>query len=200
MWSPLGISAALSVVITIALTWSRPPELQQAIDVARRVAFVLALGAPFILDDPAASTLAGSPTSLLARRSIRLGIGVCAIAPIWGAILAYAAVRMDGGGLPLGALTLEFAAMLMVGFVISVASIAGGYFGGPSGAVALFLLSWALPFIPHRWGLLSGVPGDTEWGAAHLRWGLVVVVGALFTLSFSLDPARRRLRARVRHA
>jgi fluoroquinolone transport system permease protein len=200
MWSPLCASAALSVVLVAALTWSRPPELQQIIDIVRRSGFFLALGAPFLLEDPAASTIASSPTTLFERRCLRLGIGVGAVAPAWAAILGYAAVRMDGGGLPVGALTLEFVAILMVGFVLSAGSIARGYAGGPSGAVALFLLSWALPWMPNRWTLLGGAPGDRAWAAAHLRWAAAVAVALCLTIAFSLDPSRRGLRARFRHA
>jgi hypothetical protein len=199
MWSPVCASAALSVGLVVALTWSRPPELQQIIDIVRRAGFFLALGAPFLLEDPAATTIASSPTTLFVRRSLRLGIGIGAIVPVWAAILGYAAVRMDGGGLPAGALTLEFAAILMIGFVLSVGSIARGYAAGPSGAVALFLLSWALPWVPHRWALLGGAPGDGEWAAAHLRWAVAVAVALCLTIAFSLDPARRGLRARFRH-
>jgi hypothetical protein len=200
MWSPLCASAALAVGLVVALTWSRPPELQQIIDIVRRAGFFLALGAPFLLEDPAASTIASSPTTLFVRRSLRLGIGICAIVPVWAAILGYAALRMDGGALPVGALTLEFAAILMVGFVLAAGSIARGYAGGPSGAVALFLLSWALPWLPHRWTLLGGSPGDDEWAAAHLRWALAVSLALCLTIAFSLDPARRGLRARFRHS
>jgi hypothetical protein len=200
MWSPLCASAALSVGLVVALTWSRPPELQQIIDIVRRSGFFLALGAPFLLEDPAAPTIASSPTTLLVRRGLRLGIGFGAIAPVWAAILGYAAVRMDGGGLPVGSLTLEFAAMLMVGVVVAAGSIARGYAGGPSGAVALFLLSWTLPWIPRRWTLLGGAPGDGEWAAAHLRWAVALAVALCFTIAFSVDPARRGLRARFRHA
>ena len=199
MWSPSGASAAISTGLVVALTWNHPPELQQTIDIVRRAGFFLALGAPFLLEDPAASTIESSPTTLFVRRSLRLGIGISAIIPVWAAIIGYAAVRMDGGGLPVGALTLEFAAILMVGSVLAAGSIALGYPGGPSGSVALFLLSWALPWMPHRWTLLGGAPGDAEWAAAHLRWAAAVAMALGLTIAFSLDPARRGLRARFRH-
>ena len=197
-WTPLVASAVLAMTVAVAATFVRAPDPFQAIDVLRRAGVFLALGTAFFMDDPAAVTVASMPATLLARRSLRLAIGLSVVVSVWAAVVGYVAVRMNGGGLPVGALTLETGAALMVGFAVAAVAISNGYAGGPSGAVSLFLLSWLMPLIPARWSLVAGAPGDADWSAAHLRWGVVLVVATATTLALSLDPARRRIFRQLR--
>jgi len=198
-WTPLCASAVLSLSVVVGMTLTRRPELPQILMVVRLAGVLLSLGAPFVLDDPAAATVASAPLTLLERRGLRGGLAFAAVLPVWALILGYAAVRMDGG-LPLAAFTLETSAWLAFSFVVAAASIARGHIGGPSGAVALLLAHWSLPLIPERWSPLAGAPGQPGWGSAHLRWGAVLVAALCVTIVLSLDPARAKMRARLRRA
>ena len=50
--------------------------------------------------------------------------------------------------------------------------------------------------IERYWELFPGSAGDPRWGAAHVRWALILVVAIVVLVRLSQDPARR---SRITH-
>jgi fluoroquinolone transport system permease protein len=183
-WLPILPAGALAL-LAIALA-ARTPD---AGFVAPRLAAVaLALGSAFVLDDPATELLACSPTPLWVRRLVRVGVLLPLLGLLWAAVLGRGGLAV----LPVGALTLELAAMVTVTLALSAWAALrsgdglGGRAGGP-GLLALLPLAWQA----HLW---AGIPGDPQWAVAHRRWLATLVAAAALLLWASLDPGRSPVR------
>ena len=190
-WGPLagGGVTALAVVV-----WLRTRDAGAAglIGGLRIGAVLLAAGAAFALDDPAATTLASSPTPLSARRSLRLALALGACSAGWAAMLAIA-----GGPTHPAAAGLSVEAAGMLALALAAASVAapwipnglGGLAGGPT--LVSFLLA-AMIVQQHwpQWGLLE-LPGTPAWEAAQVRWLVVACAGGTLVALAGLDPAGR---------
>ena len=180
-WTPLASGGALALAL-LALT-------DQGLTELRLAGIGICVGAAFILDDAAAVTVAYSPTTLLARRSLRIALALAPLAAL-SALLSWFA----GSAASLG-VSLELAAMLAV--TLAAAAIAARIRGDGRGGVAagpalLTLLAAAFLLLPPRWGLFPAVPRDPSWTAAHQRWALILLAGVLCLLRASRSPARKR--------
>lgn len=169
----------------------------EGIDLIRRAALFAVAGFPILMDDPAAPTIAASPVTMWARRSLRLAASTIAAIVGWGALITLVSLRSTGV-LPLWWLLFETLTMMAIG--VAAGLVAGGRAGqgGVSGAAALITFSFAVPLVPARWSLTAGAPGDPVWAAAHARWGVVLVASCVMIAALSADPARRRVRSRRR--
>lgn len=197
-WGPLagGCVTALAVVV-----WLRTRDAGTAglIGGLRIGAVLLAAGAAFALDDPAAATLASSPTPLRCRRSLRLALALGASFTTWTAMLWIAGSTAHPAA---GGLTVEAAGMLAVALAASslaapwMANGLGGLAGGPT--LVSFLL--AAVVVQQRWPhwTLLAFPGTPAWEAAQIRWLVLAGVGSTLVALAALDPARRPLRPRRR--
>ncbi len=168
----------------------------------RVTAFLLAAGAAFALDDPAATTLAASPTGLAARRGQRLML----VAPVWAVVWALAVTATQVAwphGVPVAAATLEAAGMLALAVAaaaIAVPHVAEGRGGVVAGPVLTLAMMSALlaQFLYPRWATLFAFsPGAPEWQASHTRWTVLLVAGIVALVVTSLDPARRSTSSKV---
>lgn len=174
----------------------------------RMAALALCLGAVFVLDDPAAVTVASVPSSLRYRRSLRMALIAPLIATAWAGQLAYVVLhttsllhRDTEGLFPFWSLTLEMVAMMMTGLAIAALATRRGAegLGGVAAGPTLLLLFGASMFLPHRWTLFPASLDDPQWVAAHVRWAIIAVLATLLFAYFSRDPAARRtVRPRLR--
>ena len=186
-WLPLLPAGALALAV---LSFDGPVLLQ-----LRLAALALCVGAAFVLDDPAAETLATSPSSLPFRRLVRVALVLPLVAALWALVLWYAGTGFDA------ALTLELAAMLAVTLAaaaFAIPRLADGR-GGAAAAPSLLVLMGASTFaLPDAWTLFAQGPSDPRWAGSHARWTVVLLAAVAGLVYASLDPARsRRLGARA---
>ena len=186
-WQP-SIGAAALTALLIAWQADAMHDQSDALRALRGVTVVLALGAAFLLDDPAADTLAASPTSLAWRRSTRLAAATLLVGLPWtGAVLT---AQIRGADLPVARLTLELAAMVTLALA-GAAGLTRWADAREPGVLAVPLvagMTLALFRVPERWALLV-YPGP-EWGPAHQRWALVLGLAVCLLLACNQDPAR----------
>lgn len=194
-WLPLLGAAAIAGVAM----WLIDPAGDEvaALTALRLTAFLLAAGAAFALDDPAATTLASSPTALSVRRWHHLMPLGLAWAALWAVALATANALGGDGGISVAAPTLEAAGMLTL--ALAVAAIAmpyvpegrGGIVAGPALTLAMLGALVAQTLHPGLATLFPLSPTASEWGASHARWALLLVASTVAIVIASLDPARR---------
>jgi hypothetical protein len=137
-------------------------------------AIALCLGAAYLFDDPAASTLQSSPVTLLLRRALRLALATPLFLASWSVVLW----RVDGPD-PVGR-TLELGGPLTLTLATAAAV----------GATLASALPLAFPLadrlLPSGWRLFGTGSPDRLWLLALALAGLVGVWA-------SLDPARNSL-------
>ncbi|GGX29140.1 ABC transporter [Streptomyces malachitofuscus] len=165
-----------------------------AVTSLRASAVAFALGAAFLLDDPARNTTAAVPTRRVVRHGLRLAL-MAPVAALWwtGALLLVPRELRP----PAAGITVEAAAVLVLALTGAAFAIHRGDGARPGQAVAGFLLASAVlgPLLsPGSWALFV-TPDDPRWAAAHDRWALllcaVLAAGALC----AAEPVRRfRLR------
>lgn len=194
--TPLAPVLGASVLAATTLTLMVRPWAGGAVDLAAvRLAVVLiALGAVFALDDPAAATLSASPTSLPRRRAAAVAVAgaaaaIAVVAVSVGVAAAGSGLRVDGAG----RVAIEAAAIGALGLSASAWRIRrrGGGSGAPAGIglVAIFFLgSKFLGQVDPRFDLLApggGTPVNRALWLAVLAWSTFALVW------LSRDPASR---------
>ena len=202
-WLPMAVGAALGLAIVLvpeALTTKLTGS--QLTDLLRIAATCLALGAAFVLDDPATRSTPTVPTSRLARNLTRVLIALPALALCWAVTLGLAkatAHHPAAGNVPAAALTLE-AATLVAAAVALAAATARFSSDGNTGvftAPAVLLLIAVIWFLPHRVAIVVP-PGDPHWAAAHQRWAALLAAALVAFLWTSHEgtggPARGAVR------
>jgi fluoroquinolone transport system permease protein len=188
-WAPLagGALVALALLAVLRVRDAGPNTMVGAL---RLGAVLVAAGAAFALDDPAASTLASSPTPLRTRRSLRLLPGVAVCAGVWASLLALAGEEVTPFA---GALTVE--AIGMLGLTWAAAAVATGSAGGPA-LLFVLLAAGMVDAVSPQWKThLLVPPGDPAWATAHWRWLALAITGALVIAWTTRDPAGGRHRA-----
>lgn len=165
----------------------------------RVLALFAAAGVAYVVDDPAGSTLAASPTTRAWRRGTRVVVAALGAGALWvGALLILTAW---GQSLPAGAaggLALEAAALAAV--AVAVALWAGDRApdgrGGSVAAPALLVGMLAALVIqrlqPRLLTLLPFSPDDPSWVPAHGWWALILSLAALVVVRCCQDPATPR--------
>lgn len=199
-WVPLLGATAASVGLLCVLLYPNGGSTATSLASLRLAALLLSAGAAFALDDPAASTLAPSPTSPLARQALRLGVLLATLAALWTALVVVASVLagVAPSALPVGAVTLEASAMLAFALAVTAAAhrTTDGR-GGVAGSSALLLAMLAALIGQQRWPrhltLFPFDASDPAWALAHVRWAGVLVVAVVVLAAASSDPARRPL-------
>ena len=183
-WGPLLGGAALGLAI-VHFSSGDPGSLMLRL---RLSAVLLCAGAAYVVDDPAARTLACSPTPLLDRRAFRVAGAVVAAGASWGALLVDVRWVAGPGGWAPASLTLQAAALLTVALTMAVLAsrVAPDGRGGVAGSAAVLVLALLAVALPDRWSPFSlGEAGSSNRPALLLAVGLVAFVWT------SLDPARR---------
>jgi hypothetical protein len=180
-WQPI-VAAAVAAAVVVRLA-RLDPAMEHFL-----AAMLLALGTALVLDDPAAATLAPSPTTLWRRRRRRLALALVLVGLAWVAVNQMAG-HPRAGPLPPGPATLVLGTLL--GVVLASAALAGGddQLGGAAAGPVLLGFVVVAAKLPGRWSLLP-VAGHER------RWGLVLAATLLVLLAASRDPAARRPLAR----
>jgi hypothetical protein len=179
-WRPVVAGAALGMTILLvpgALT-DRLTE-SQLTTLARLAAICVALGAAFLLDDPATRSTPTVPTPRLARNLVRAALAGPAVALWWALTLSLAKTTGHDAAahLPTGGLTLEAATLLATAFALAALAQRrdddgnAGVVAGPV-VLALVVVAWLLP----RPVALLPAPDDPAWTAAHYRWTAVLAI------------------------
>ncbi len=195
-WLPLVIGAGLGAALLLvpeALT----TKLTEAhlTTLARLAAACAAVGAAFVLDDPATRTIPTVPTARLVRNAVRV-VPVAAALAVWWLLLlrlaTAAAHHPTVTHLPGGGLSVEAATMAGVALALAAAvqrrSTDGNYglLAAP-GLLAFVALAWVLP---RRVALVVG-PDDPRWAVAHQRWTVGLVVALAVFVWAGREPVSR---------
>jgi hypothetical protein len=169
-WYPLTVGAALGLAIVLipeALT----TKLSDAnlVDLIRISAACTALGAAFLLDDPATRSTPTVPTPRLARNLVRVAVAAPAIALWWGALLTLAQAMTDrphATHLPAAALTLEAATLATTALALAAAARRHTADGntGVIAAPTLVVLAAATRFLPRKVALTTTPRGPPLGG------------------------------------
>lgn len=195
-WSTLpGAAAVAAAILLIAAQtdgWGGGPPLSEL----RLGAVALAATLAFALDDPAADTLAASPTPLRSRRLWSLVLAVGALGALWAGLLG-----LSGALLPAVAdaclavvrapLTLELGLLGVTGVALGTVATrrlgggAGGIVAGPGVVLVFFALVAVLGWLP-------GSPLDPAWSELHRRMLLSALVLTLVVVWATRDLWQRR--------
>jgi hypothetical protein len=194
-WQPLLGTFGFVLVVLTSLG-RRGHTGDEVVLVLRLSAFLLAFGAVFVFDDPAAPLISSVPMTWENRLWTRTAVAVAFITPMWCLVLAVTATQRGqalSGGI-LAGVTLELVCFLTLG--LSVAGsltrwadlIEPGIATAPAMVVAF--LAVALPI--ENWQFVVD-PGGS-WAPAHERWLLLWVVALLALFLAARDPAAQRYR------
>jgi hypothetical protein len=196
-WWPLVVGALLGSAIVVVpealidrLTGTHLTSL------VRLAALCVALGAAFLLDDPATRSIPTVPTSRLVRHLVRVTMALPAVALWWTLLLGLAKTTGHHEAavhLPVAALTLEAATLLAV--ALALAAVAQRRTAdGNTGVVAapgLLLLAAVAWLLPHPVALILS-PTDPRWTASHHRWAAVLATALMAFLWAGHERGRRR--------
>jgi hypothetical protein len=189
-WQPAVASWAM-IAVLLAIEDEARDAQSSALMLLRAVGVVAVLGAAFVLDDEAATTLEASPSTLAWRRFLRGSASVALVTPPWVA----AVWRLDTHAtrLPVAGLTLELYALLALALATAAAVTrwSGSTDPGMAATPVVLMVVLGAFQLPARFALY-GVPGS-GWDAAHARWVGVFAAATLVLLWCGRDPEARRL-------
>lgn len=192
-WRAIGVAGGLGLLFAAA------PRLlgedatgRLALNALRMSALAFALGAAFLLDDPARHTTAAVPTRRVVRHTLRLApvVPVAALGWTVALLLVPAGVRP-----PVGGVTLEAAAALALALAGAAFAVRRSDSTRPGQAVAGALFTTAVPaslLWPERWALFVA-PDDERWAAAHDRWTVLLCAALAVWAVCGAEPVRRRI-------
>jgi hypothetical protein len=155
-----------------------------------------ALGAAFLLDDPAAPTTMTTATPRLLRHLVRAAVVLPVLATAASIAFAIAsAVHGPGAPLPLEDLSIEAATLYAAALALAAARLrtTGDGVAGPFAAAVLLLAIAVTILLPARITLFPP-PHDTRWNQAHDQWTAILGVAALGYLWASLERIPQFLR------
>ncbi|MEU1041961.1 ABC transporter [Streptomyces sp. NPDC005551] len=191
-WRSLAAGGGVGLLLAgVPRMLSGPPDERLSLTLLRAAMLACALGLVFLLDDPARHTTAAVP----ARRPLRTGLRVVLVAPLaaawWAAALA---LVPEAGRPPVGAVSLEAAAVAVLALAAAAAGVrlSDEAAPGTAAAVAVLVTAIAAPLlVPHRWSPFVSVTDD-RWSAAHHQWALLLAAGAVAWVTCVREPRRRR--------
>jgi hypothetical protein len=151
-------------------------------------ALLAGAGVGYAADDPAAPTLASSPTTLAVRRTLRATVIAVTLGGGWLTALLVAA-RYGHPAPNLQALAAELCAAASLSAALASrartdAPVATGF--GAAAAALMAMIS--ISSLSYRWPVLPSLGG----GAGHARWWWIAAAGAVTAAWSSRDPAGRR--------
>jgi hypothetical protein len=196
VWWPPALVAALLAACLVLWRDDALAAPGTALRLLRTIAVLLAVGAAFVLDDDAGVTVASSPTPLWWRRALRYVTAVAVVLPAWAGVLAYAGARRPE--LPVARLTLELAALVILGFAFAAATIR--WWGVPDpglgAALAIGGVTLAAALAPASLQVFT-TPGSASWQPSTIRWAVLLLVAITVLVAATRDPAVRSLARRT---
>ncbi len=156
----------------------------------RAAALCGALGAAFLLDDPARRTTAAVPV----RRALRHALRYALLLPLAAAWWTAALLLVPEGARPPGDVTVEAATALALALAGASFAVRRRDAARPGQAAGAFLLVAAVlaPLLsPAEWALFTA-PDDPRWADAHGRWTLLLGAALLAVAVCCAEPVRRR--------
>jgi fluoroquinolone transport system permease protein len=191
----LHVAAAVAL---LAATWTGLDDDGSSVMVLRGVAVLLAAALALAVDEPAAALLDATPTPMVERLAARLALCGVLVLPTWTAAVALASLR--GADVPLVGMTLELAALVALGLAVPLALRRWWRVSEPAVVVGPLLLGAlvAAAHLPRRLVLLPATPLDPAWGAAHLRWSVLLLAALGLLVAGLADPATARVVRRRR--
>lgn len=184
-WAPLACAGVAGLAV-VGLTGSASGGLVFQL---RLSGACVAASAAWVLDDPAAATLASSPTTLVARRAIRVAGAVACVAVWWAAAIVLAGLRADN--VAVLSLTRELVALTALSVLGAVGAPRWSGEGLGASAGAFVAIGWfALSFLPRLGGV--PLPPDPLRPGNAGRVLAVAAVAVGLALLLSRDPANRR--------
>ncbi|GIF00546.1 ABC transporter [Paractinoplanes rishiriensis] len=195
-WRPFLAAVALGLAVTaVPAATSVLLSNENLVNLLRIAAVCGALGATFLLDDPAAGSIATVPAGRLLRYAVRLVIALAAVAAWWTTVVAITVAGAEHEvSLQLGGTTVEAATLMAVGLGLAVLAGRNAPDGNGStvaGATLLAVTAGAA-FLPEGLALFLA-PDDPRWPAAHVYWTLALTAASLVTVVAGYEPVRSRL-------
>jgi hypothetical protein len=198
-WRPVAAGAASALIFVAGMTLAPVTlDVNGLTTVLRLAALLGAVGAAFLLDDPAESTTAATPAPRRLRMMLRPLVAAPGAVAWWACVLLVLradADRQAWAAVPVADVSLEAAALITAAVAVAAVGVrrpphdGGGTLAAPV-VVALVIVGQLLP------GRLAMFPppGDPGWDEAHRLWAglLPVVLGLL--LWATRDPLRTRRR------
>ncbi len=198
------MAIVVGAVVALAFGWVPVTtgiglELSDAVTMLRFAAIGLAIGLAFVLDDPAAVTIATLPTPRHVLAALRVAPAVVLATAVW--TLAWVGCRFAldaeaGPLLPYGGLLLELLALLAVTFWLAGTrwgneTVRGGVLAAP----ALVLLLIAAALLPDSAAVFPP-PGTDRWDGSRWVWAAVLAAGLAGLARTGREPAPRSRPAR----
>ncbi|GAA0237934.1 hypothetical protein [Cryptosporangium japonicum] len=168
-WVLLAIPAALTTTID-------PNSLTLQLRLASVCA---AVGAVFLLDDPAKPTTLVVPARKWMATALRIALGFLLAALWWAVAVTIVLVGAEdgvGGDLRLAGTAVESATILAVALLLGVVGhrLAERGVGSTAAAPTLLVLVGGLSLLPRDAALFVGV-GDPAWADVHDRWAVLLL-------------------------
>jgi hypothetical protein len=196
-WRPFLAAAGLGLaVVAVPAAGSVVLTGHDLVTLMRIAALCGALGATFLLDDPATRSLAAVPAGRALRYAVRAGLALPALAAWWAAVLAITVAgtgeEFPTAGLRLPGTTLEAAAILALALGLAVLAGRGADGTGSTAAGAgLLLLTTGIALLPERAALFV-VPDDPRWRTVHGWWALLLATAVVTSVCAAREPLSRR--------
>jgi hypothetical protein len=176
-WGPVLLAAAIGgAAVTLRALYS--DSAREMLPFARLSAVLIAAAAAVALENPCAAIT--STTSLRRSASAWLTIaltGVGAMVAWLPPVLVARRITGEPGGLPIGGVVIEFAALLVIGWLFTemISKSRGPSGAGTSAGVSLTMAAIISVMTPYTMKLLWRGP-DPDWADIHARWALIAAI------------------------
>jgi hypothetical protein len=194
-WAAVALSGSAALLLAgIPAVAAKDIGPGNHVQLLRAAALAGAIGAAFLLDDPAQATTSVTPTSRLVRHSVRVLLALPLVTTWWAAILAitwFGTDEQGRAGLPLVAVSLETATLIVLTLAISSALSRRGR--------AATISSLAVPAVLVLVCILMVLPpaitpvvayGAPRWGQAHRVWGVLLSISTAAFIACSHEYPR----------
>lgn len=197
-WTTMAAGWALGLAVAgVPALFSLDLPAEVLVTVVRAAALCGAVGTAFVLDDPARHTTGVPPVPRPLRQALRAAVVAPAVVVWWVAVLAVVRAGADPArwaALPVGAVSVEAAALCAPALALAAAAVRFSEVRVPGPAVAGVVL--ALPItagvlLPPRYALFVS-PADPRWDDAHVLWAAVLGTALAVWLLCAPEPCRRR--------
>lgn len=182
----VGAVAVAAIIPTLVVAARGGSDFAGAVSAASLLA---GAGAGFSVDDPAAATLASSPTRLAARRGLRASVVMAVLTASWLTALGVASAAGAAGSITVAGRELVATAAIATAVASRTRADAVGSPGASATAGAILTMT-TITALALRWPELPALGG----GPTHHRWWWVTVAGLASTAWSARDPAGRGFR------